>query len=53
VSRNGVTQVLKKSEKFELLATNTLDEKFDSSPAIVGKEIFLKGKKYLYCIAEN
>ena len=52
VGRNGKTQVIKRSEKFELLATNTLDDKFDCSPAIVGNELFLKGKEYLYCIAE-
>ena len=48
VGRNGRTQVIKRSDKFELLATNTLDDKFDCSPAIVGDELFLKGKEYLY-----
>jgi len=52
VSRKGKTQVIKNSAKFEVLATNTLDDKFDASPAIVGDQIFLKGKKNLYCIAE-
>ncbi|MCH7557097.1 MAG: PQQ-like beta-propeller repeat protein [Planctomycetes bacterium] len=52
VGRNGKTQVIKLSEKLQVLATNTLDDKFDCSPAIVGDELFLKGKEYLYCIAE-
>ncbi len=52
IGRNGKTQVIKLSEKFELLATNNLDDKFDCSPAIVGDELFLKGKEYLYCITD-
>lgn len=43
--------VIKRPEKFEILAVNSLDDKFDASPAIVGDELFLKGKAYLYCIA--
>ena len=52
VSREGKTQVIKNSGKFEILATNTLDDKIDASPAIVGDQIFLKGKTHLYCIAK-
>jgi outer membrane protein assembly factor BamB len=51
VGRNGTTVVLKRSDKLEILATNVLDEKMDASPAIVGKEIFLRGHTHLYCIA--
>jgi len=49
--RNGVTCVLKNSEKFETLAINTLDDKIDCSPAFIGDEMYLKGKQNLYCIA--
>jgi len=52
VGREGVTQVISNSGRFEILATNTLDEKFDASPAIAGNDLFLKGKQHLYCIAE-
>ncbi len=52
VGRNGKTQVIKLSEKLQVLATNTLDDKFDCSPAIVGDELFLKGKEHLYCITD-
>ena len=51
VGRNGVTYVIKPSEKFEILAVNTLDDRFDCSPAFVDDEMFLKGKENLYCIA--
>jgi outer membrane protein assembly factor BamB len=50
-SQNGVTLVIKNSDKYEVLATNKLNDRFDASPAIVGNELFLKGKKYIYCIA--
>lgn len=52
VGRNGVTYVLKSSEKFEVLAVNKLDDAIDCSPAFVGDELYLKGKEYLYCIAK-
>jgi outer membrane protein assembly factor BamB len=44
--RNGVTIVLKQSDKLEVLATNRLEEKFDASPAAVGKDLFLRGHEY-------
>jgi outer membrane protein assembly factor BamB len=50
--RNGVTAVLAGGDTFEVLATNTLDDGFDASPVVVGKELFLRGKN-LYCIAEK
>lgn len=51
VGRNGTTQVIKRADKFEILATNILNDKIDASPAIVGNQIFLKGKENLYCVA--
>jgi outer membrane protein assembly factor BamB len=56
VGRNGATVVIKhldKSDKVEVLATNQLDERFDASPAAAGKELFLRGHEYLYCVAEE
>jgi outer membrane protein assembly factor BamB len=51
--RNGATVVLKQSDKLEVLATNHLDEKFDASPAAVGRDLFLRGREFLYCITEK
>lgn len=51
--RNGTSVVVKNSDKLEILATNTLDEAFDASPAAVGNELYLRGKSNLYCIAEK
>ena len=53
VGRNGVTYVLKASEKYVLLAVNKLDDRFDCSPAFVGNEIFLKGKQNMYCVVNS
>jgi len=51
--RNGVTVVLKQSDKLEVLAVNRLEEKFDAPPAAAGKDLFLRGREYLYCITEK
>ena len=37
----------------KVLALNPLDDEFTASVAIVGKELFLRGKKHLYCIAAD
>jgi outer membrane protein assembly factor BamB len=52
IGRNGAAVVLKHGTAFEVLAENTLDDPIDASPAIVGKELYLRGKEHLYCIAE-
>jgi outer membrane protein assembly factor BamB len=48
----GTTLVIRHGPKFEVLATNTLDDTFTASPALVDDEIYLRGNKYLYCIAD-
>lgn len=52
-SRDGTTVVLKYGPELEILATNKLGEPVDASPAFVGNELFLRGNKHLYCIAEK
>jgi len=51
--RNGVTVVIQQSDKLEKLVTNQLEDKFDASAAVVGKDLFLRGHEHLYCIAEK
>ncbi len=53
VGRDGKTAVIRYGDTLELLAVNTLDDKIDASPALVGDEIFLKGKNYIYCIGKG
>jgi outer membrane protein assembly factor BamB len=52
VGQQGTTAVVKAGPSFEVLATNTLDDRFDASPALVDREIYLRGYKKLYCIAD-
>ncbi|MDC0936817.1 PQQ-binding-like beta-propeller repeat protein [Pirellulales bacterium] len=49
--RNGTTAVVKRAAEFELLAKNRLDEAIDATPAIVGREMFIRGERHLYCIS--
>jgi outer membrane protein assembly factor BamB len=53
VGREGAVMVLKDSAKFEVVATNQLNDKIDASPVLVDRELFLRGHDYLYCIAEG
>ena len=52
-SREGTTVVLEHGAELKVLATNTLEDGFDASMAVVDKEIYLRGQKYLYRISEN
>ena len=51
--RNGVTIVIRHGAKFEALAINALNDSFDASPLIVGRELYLRGHENLYCIASS
>jgi outer membrane protein assembly factor BamB len=51
--RDGTTLVLKHGDKLEVLATNRLNDPIDASPAVVGKQLFLRGERYLYCLAAD
>jgi outer membrane protein assembly factor BamB len=50
---DGTTLVINHGPKFEVLGSNPLDDGFMASPALVDNEIYLRGNKYLYCIAEK
>jgi outer membrane protein assembly factor BamB len=52
LGREGKCVVVKNAPKVEVLATNKLDDRTDASVAMVGKELFIRGKENLYCIAE-
>lgn len=49
--RDGAIVVLKHGAPPETLAVNRLDDGFDASPAIVGDELYLRGRKALYRIS--
>jgi outer membrane protein assembly factor BamB len=52
VDRDGTALVLKQGDTLEVLATNRLNDAIDASPVAVGKQLFLRGQKFLYCIEE-
>ena len=51
--RDGTTVVLRHGPTFEVLATNKLDDQFMASMALVDDEIYMRGDRYLYAIAEE
>jgi outer membrane protein assembly factor BamB len=53
MGRDGITAVLAAGPEPKVLATNSLGDGFDSSPALVDGELYLRGQKYLYRISQN
>ncbi len=51
--QKGTTLVIRASDRLEVLATNPLDDPIDASPAVAGRQLFLRGEKNLYCIEEK
>ena len=52
LGRRGTTLVIEKGTKLKVLSTNKLDDQFNASPAIAGNQLFLRGRKNLYCIQQ-
>ena len=53
VGREGAAAVVAAGPRMQVLATNTLDDEFDSSPALVGSDLYLRGMRHLYRIAQQ
>jgi outer membrane protein assembly factor BamB len=51
LGRDGNAMVLAAGRKLEVLAKNSLDDGFDASPVLSGKEMYLRGYRYLYKLA--
>ncbi|MEZ6124867.1 MAG: PQQ-binding-like beta-propeller repeat protein [Planctomycetaceae bacterium] len=51
--RNGTTVVIRDSPNFEIVATNSVGETVDATPAPVAGELFIRGERHLFCIAEK
>jgi outer membrane protein assembly factor BamB len=53
-SLDGVTQVMSHGEQMpKMLAVNRLGENISASAALAGRELFLRGERFLYCIVEE
>jgi outer membrane protein assembly factor BamB len=53
VDLDGTTAVVSAGPIPRLLAVNRLSDSIAASPAIAGKELFLRSEKFLYCIANT
>jgi hypothetical protein len=49
--RDGVTVVLRHDRENATLAVNRLADSFSASAALVDRELYLRGERFLYCIA--
>jgi len=50
--RSGTTVVIEDSEQLKVVATNSVGETVDATPAPVDSELFIRGEKHLFCISE-
>ncbi len=50
--RNGTIVVIKDSDNLEVIATNSMGEGVDASPAPVDNQLFVRGEKHLFCISK-
>jgi outer membrane protein assembly factor BamB len=51
--REGTTVVYKLGDDLEVLSINPLEDLIDASAAVVGKQLFLRGKDTLYCFENS
>ncbi len=49
--RDGTIVVIKDAEELTIVATNSLGEGVDATPAPAGDQLFVRGAKHLFCIA--
>jgi outer membrane protein assembly factor BamB len=53
VDRGGTTVVAKFDGELSVVSVNKLNDPIDASPVAVGKQLFLRSERFLYCIAEK
>ena len=51
--RSGATLVISHNNQPSALAANKLDDQFSASAAIVGNDLLLRGRRYLYCVSRD
>jgi outer membrane protein assembly factor BamB len=51
--RDGRAMVLQPGPALEILAENALDDGVDASPAIVGGDLYLRGRRFLYALSRS
>jgi outer membrane protein assembly factor BamB len=50
--RSGTITVIKDGTKLEVVATNSLGQGVDATPAPVGGQLFVRGERQLFCLGE-
>jgi outer membrane protein assembly factor BamB len=50
--RSGTTVVIKDADQLNIIASNSVGETVDATPAPVDNELFIRGEDHLFCIAE-
>jgi outer membrane protein assembly factor BamB len=53
LGREGKALVLEPGPTLKVLAENQLDDGFDASPVIVGSNLYLRGRRFLYAVAHT
>jgi outer membrane protein assembly factor BamB len=49
--RSGTMVVIEDSPQLKILATNSMNETVDATPAVVDNQMFIRGEQHLFCIA--
>jgi hypothetical protein len=51
--RAGTITVIRDGDKPAVIAVNEMGEGVDATPALIDKELFIRGETTLFCITEN
>ncbi|TWT76039.1 outer membrane biogenesis protein BamB [Posidoniimonas polymericola] len=51
--RDGTTLVIKDADEYQEVATNNIGETIDATPAPVDNQLFIRGERHLFCIADE
>ncbi len=51
--RSGKTVVINDSDQFEMVSQNDIGEPVDATIAMVGDQLFIRGKQHLFCIQDK
>jgi hypothetical protein len=53
IDRDGKALVLAAGPRLSVLAENRLDDGFDASPVVVGGDLYLRGRRFLYAVGQT
>lgn len=53
IDRDGKALVLAAGPKLSVLSENQLEDRFDASPVVVGGDLYLRGRRFLYALGRT